>query len=69
MPNVRHFSNILAFASGFLVLGLEVLLQHQFAQVTINSYFSSATVLALVLIALTLAAALVARRRPRTRCH
>lgn len=46
----------MAMASGFLVLSLEVLLQHQLAQVTINSFFSSATVLALVLVSLTLAA-------------
>jgi spermidine synthase len=50
---------LLAFASGFLVLALEVILQHQFAQVTINSLFSSALVLALVLGSL-LAAALLA---------
>lgn len=49
---------LLAFASGFLVLALEVILQHQFAQITINSLFSSATVLIMVLIALALAAAL-----------
>ena len=47
----------LAFASGFLVLGLEVVSQHQFAQVTINSHFSSAVVLSGVLLALTAAAA------------
>lgn len=55
----------LAFASGFLVLGLEVALQHQFAQIAINSYFSSATVLTFVLVALVAAAALsgwIARR-------
>lgn len=49
----------LAFASGFLVLGLEVVSQHQFAQVTINSHFSSAVVLSGVLLALTAAAACV----------
>jgi spermidine synthase len=47
-----------AFGSGFLVLGGEVLLQHQLAQVAINSYLSSGAVLALVLGALALAAAL-----------
>ncbi len=47
---------ILAFASGFLVLTVEVLLQHQLAQVTINSQFSGGTVLALVLFALAAAA-------------
>jgi spermidine synthase len=46
----------LAFASGFLVLAAEVMTQHQFAQVTINSMFSSATVLSLVLISLTVGA-------------
>jgi hypothetical protein len=42
----------IAFLSGFLVMAQEVLLQHQFAQVTINSFFSSATVLAFVLLGL-----------------
>ncbi len=42
----------LAFASGFLVLALEVLFQHQFAQVTINSLFSSGTVLVWALLSL-----------------
>lgn len=50
---------VLAFASGFLVLALEVVLQHQFTQVTINSLFSSAVVLVLVLAALAAAALLV----------
>ena len=50
---------LLAFASGFLVLSLEVVLQHQLAQVTINSLFSSAFVLVLVLVALAAAAVLV----------
>lgn len=53
---VRWSGPILALASGFLVLALEVILQHQFAQITINSFFSSATVLALVLLALTASA-------------
>lgn len=48
----------LAFFSGFLVLGLEVILQHQLAQVSINSLFSSGAVLALVLVSLTVAAML-----------
>ena len=47
---------LLAFASGFLVLAMEVMLQHQFAQVTVNSLFANATVLAMVLVALALAA-------------
>ncbi len=49
----------LAAASGFLVLSLEVLLQHQLAQVTINSLFSGGMVLALVLVSLAISAALV----------
>ena len=51
-------ATLLAFASGFLVLALEVIAQHQFAQVTINSYFSSGTVLVWVLISLAVAAAI-----------
>lgn len=49
----------LAFVSGFLVLWLEVVLQHQFAQVTINSQFSGGAVLALVLLGLGIAAILL----------
>lgn len=49
----------LAAASGFLVLALEVLLQHQLAQVTINSLFSGGMVLALVLGSLAISAGLV----------
>ena len=48
--------HILAFASGFLVLMLEVVLQHHLAQVTSNLLFSSALVLVLVLLALAAAA-------------
>jgi spermidine synthase len=51
-------TNFLAFASGFLVLAAEVMLQKQIAQVAINSLFSSAIVLTLVLISLALAALL-----------
>jgi spermidine synthase len=54
LPPARH--QFLAFASGALVLALEVVLQHQLAQVTINSFFSGALVLALVLLALGAAA-------------
>ncbi len=54
--STRWIGPVMAMASGFLVLSLEVILQHQLAQVTINSFFSSATVLALVLVSLTLAA-------------
>ncbi len=43
---------VLAFASGAWVLGLEVVLQQHFAQVTINSQFSGATVLGAVLFSL-----------------
>jgi spermidine synthase len=49
----------LAFLSGFLVLAGEVVVQHQFAQITINSMFSAATVLVLVLAALLVGALLV----------
>jgi spermidine synthase len=45
-----------AAISGFGVLALEVVLQHQVAQVAINSYYSSAVVLAGVLIGLGAAA-------------
>lgn len=50
---------IIAFASGFLILSQETLLQQQFAQVTINSLFSSGTVLAFVLFCLAVAAFVV----------
>jgi len=46
----------LGFFSGFLVIALEVVLQQQFSQVAINSGFSSAGVLAVVLLFLGLAA-------------
>jgi len=46
----------LGFLSGFLVIALEVVLQQQFSQVAINSGFSSAGVLAVVLLFLGLAA-------------
>ena len=52
----RWIGPVMALASGFLVLALEVILQHQLAQVTINSFFSSDTVLSLVLVALTASA-------------
>jgi spermidine synthase len=51
----------LAFISGGLVLSAEVVVQHQFAQVAINSMFSAGTVLSLVLGALWLGAMLVPR--------
>ena len=51
-PGIPPQAGILAFASGFLVLALEVIAQQQFAQVTINSHFSSAAILAVVLLAL-----------------
>jgi spermidine synthase len=56
---LTSWEKLLAFASGFLVLAVEVVLQHQLAQVTINSLFSSAIVLVLVLIALSAAAVLL----------
>lgn len=49
---------VLAFGSGFAVIGSEVVLQLQFAQVAINLHFSSATVLVLVLCGLAIAASL-----------
>ncbi len=49
---------MLAFGSGFLVLGAEVLHQHQLAQLLISSHFSSALVLVLVLAALGIGALL-----------
>jgi spermidine synthase len=49
----------LAFVSGFLVLGSEVILQSQFSQVTVNSHFSSGGVLCIVLLALAASALLV----------
>ena len=62
---------LLAFASGFAILAAEVILQHQLAQVTINSLFSSALVLVVVLLALGASArtsaspgVLVRRRTP-----
>jgi spermidine synthase len=45
-----------AFASGFLVLGMEVMYQLQILQVTINSLYSGSAVLGLVLAALALGA-------------
>lgn len=48
-----------AFASGFLVLGAEVMFQHQLAQFLISSHYASAIVLALVLAALGIGALLV----------
>ena len=54
---IGALEKFVAFASGFMVLGIEVIFQHQLAQVTINSLFSSGTVLALVLFSLALAAA------------
>ena len=57
----RASAPLLAVASGFLVLGLEVLMQHQFAQVTINSFFSSAIVLSLVLAGLAIGGVILPR--------
>lgn len=64
-PTLPRGLAVAAFLSGFLALGQEVLLQHQFAQVTINSLFSSSVVLGFVLIVLAsaaLAAPLLVRR-------
>lgn len=52
LPPISLRAASLAFLSGFLVLGSEVILQHQFAQVTINSFFSNGAILALVLLGL-----------------
>lgn len=52
----QTLQGIAAFGSGYLVLAFEVILQHQLAQVSINSFFSTATVLAVVLLSLSLAA-------------
>ncbi|MCG3148825.1 MAG: Polyamine aminopropyltransferase [Verrucomicrobiae bacterium] len=54
-----------AFGSGFLVLGIEVVMQRQFLQISINSLFSSGAVLALVLLSLAGAAWLVSAARDR----
>lgn len=51
----------LSFGSGFGVIGSEVVLQLQFAQVAINSHFSSAAVLGFVLAGLAMAAFVVGR--------
>ncbi|MBL9171923.1 MAG: hypothetical protein JNL10_00180 [Verrucomicrobiales bacterium] len=58
-----RFAGALAFLSGFLVLGSEVVTQHQLAQVTINSHFSSAAILAAILLALAAASAVAGRIR------
>lgn len=55
--DVPREAAVAAFASGFLILGQEVVLQHQFAQVTINSLFSGAVVLGFVLVVLAVSAA------------
>jgi len=65
-PEEKHVphppaSGAIAFASGFLVLGLEVVAQHQFAQVTINSHFSGSALLMVVLLALAAASLAVGR--------
>jgi len=59
LSNAPSARCVIAFVSGFLVLSQETLLQQQFAQVTINSLFSSGTVLAFVLLCLAAAAFLV----------
>jgi spermidine synthase len=46
----------LAFVSGFVVLGSEVVAQLQFTQVAVNSHFASGIVLALVLLGLAIGA-------------
>jgi spermidine synthase len=53
-----------AFYSGFAVIGLEILLQQQFLQIAINSSYSIAYVLGLVLLSLFVGA-LIARLLPQ----
>lgn len=60
LPSIPPTWLILSFASGFLVLAQEVILQHQFAQVTINSQFSGALVLGGVIVSLGFSALLLA---------
>jgi hypothetical protein len=55
---LRSVDGLLGFASGFSVLGFEVILQHQLSQVMINSHLSEAIVLAVVLVSLAGAALL-----------
>lgn len=63
-PPIRSSTaRLLAFGSGFLTLALEVLVQHQTAQVTINAGHSGALVLAFVIAALTLAGVVAGRSR------
>ena len=68
-PGVEHGSGVswdrlgaLAFLSGAVTLGLEVLWTHMFAQVLHNSVYSFATVLIAFLAALTLGAAIAHRQ-------
>ena len=56
MPDARDM--LVAFGSGFLVLAAEVILQLQLTQVTVNSHYSGGFVLILVLIGLSIGAAL-----------
>lgn len=67
MPDIHAIrsstARVLAFGSGFLTLALEVLLQHQTAQVTINAGHSGALVLAFVIAGLALAGAAASRIR------
>jgi spermidine synthase len=52
---------VLAFLSGFLVLGLEILALHQFSQVLHNSTYTFATVLVVVILALSVGALVTQR--------
>ena len=54
--------NVLAFLSGFTVLGLEILALHLFAQVLHNSTFTFASVLVVVILALSVGALVTQRR-------
>jgi len=59
LPAKGLFISSLAFASGFAMLAREVLFQHQIAQISVNSLYSSGSVLAGVLLCLGLASLLV----------
>ncbi len=59
LPTPGLFIPSLAFASGFAMLAREVLFQHQVAQISVNSLYSSGSVLAGVLLCLGLASLLV----------
>jgi len=63
--------NSLAFLSGFIVLGLEILALHLFSQVLHNSTYTFASVLVVVILALSVGALITQRRSllPRQAWH